>query len=199
MAFGNKKQITESIKLSATLFLIASVVAVLLAVAHYFLSPVIAAKAEERVNLPFETLFSEADHFEPVKTTVNEVTLLNEVVPIKAVYAAKSVENETLGYCIRVTPNGHSDVIDMVVACNADDAVTGVQILSIGDTPGIGLKVQNDQNFQKSVLGIKNPVNPVQSTPSSKREVQVIAGATVSSKAYINGVNAAIEVAQGLE
>ncbi len=199
MGFGNKKQRNELIRLSVTLFLIASIVAILLAVANYFTSPIIAKKAEERINQSLATLFIDADHFELIKTTVEEVTLLNDVVPIQAVYAAKSFENETLGYCIQVTPQGYSDVIDMVVACNQDDIVTGVEILSINDTPGVGQKVQNDLDFQKSVLGINNVVNPVQSAPSSKREIQVIAGATVSSKAYINGVNAAIEVAQGLE
>ncbi len=199
MRFGTKKQRGELIRLSVTLFLITAVVAVSLAVVNYFTEPVIAEKSEERISDALSSLFQEADRFELVKTTTDSVMVSNELVPINAVYAVKLADNTTIGYCIRVAPTGYSDTIDMLVGCDRADVVTGVRILEISDTPGVGSKVNTDEEFQKSLVGINNQVTAVLTEPSSKREVQVIAGATVSSKAYIRGINAAIEVAQGLE
>lgn len=198
MSFG-KSQRNDLLRMALTLFVIAAVVAALLALANYFTAPVIASSAQDRLDRSLNALITEASSFEEAEEYAETITLGTTKVDVAAVYVAKAANGQKLGYCVEVTPNGYADVIDMMVAIDGEGAVCGVQILSISDTPGIGLKIQSDEDFQKSVYGLTDGAKIVRSAPSKSNEVQVIAGATVSSSAYINGVNAALEVAQLLE
>ena len=199
MAFGTKSQKIDFIRVALTLFAITAIVAAVLAVANYFTAPVVAQSAKERLDRSLQTLMADAKSFETVSGFETRVTVGNTKVPVAAVYAAKDASGAVIGHCVEVTPSGSSDLIDMIVAVNSAGAVSGVQILSISDTPGIGMKVQSDEVFQKSVNGLNEPAVIVKSKPSAKNEVQVISGATISSSAYINGVSAALEVVQKLD
>ncbi len=198
MSPDSKNLKIDFIRMALTLFFITALVAAALATAHYYTGPIIEQKAEERLDESLKMLFSDAKSFEPVEKVDKTVSFGTVKVPVKEAYQAMDATDERLGYCIRVTPTGYTDLIDMMVAVNRDGMVSGVQILSIADTPGIGMKVDTDETFQKRLLGITDSVKAVKTTPSPG-EVQVISGATVSSTAYINGVNAAVEVAQKLK
>ncbi|MBQ7094954.1 MAG: FMN-binding protein [Clostridia bacterium] len=198
MAFGTKQQKNDFFRLSLTLFAITALVAAVLALANYFTAPIIERAAKERLNTSLSKLISEADSFEEMPAFPKEITAGGVSVPVDAVYEAKDSAGTFLGFCVHVAPSGYSDVIDMIVAIDQAGAVRDVEILSISDTPGIGLKVKNDQEFQKSVLGLSEVAAIVKNPPASKTQVQVIAGATISSSAYISGVNAAIDVASQL-
>lgn len=189
---------TELLRLSLTLFAITSIVAVLLAVANYFTSPIISEAAKNRLNHSLSRLMGEAT-FEQVSGFKDEIKLSGTTIPVLAVYEAKGFNGESMGYCVRTTPQGYSEVIDLMVAIDEDGTVIGTDILSIGDTPGVGMKVDSDRDFRESVLGCFDLIEAVKTAPKNKSQVQVISGATVSSKAYINGVNAAIEVVQLLK
>lgn len=188
----------DFIRMALTLFAITAVVAGALAAANFFTAPIIEQSAQERLDHSLKALIAEADRFEAVEKFEKTVSFGEIKVPVEEVYLALDSAENKLGYCIRVMPNGYSDVIDMLVAINKEGAVSGVQILAISDTPGIGMKVQSNEEFQSRLLGLEDSVKAVKTTPSVG-EVQVIAGATVSSKAYINGVNAAIETSRKLE
>lgn len=199
MSFGTKSQKIDFLRLALTLFAITALVAVMLALANYFTAPIILASAQERLNNSLNSLMADAVSFELVEEYEPQVNLGSVKVSVPAVYSAVDANGQSIGYCVRVTPVGYSDLIEMIVAINGEGAVSGVQILSIADTPGIGMKVQTDEEFQKSVYGITDVVKIVKTAPSNKSEVQVISGATISSTAYINGVNAAVEVVQNLK
>lgn len=195
---SSKSQRIDLIRVSLTLFAITAAVAVLLAVVNYFTAPVIALSAQERLDRSLNALMPDAVTFEELDGYEQKVSTGGARVPVAAVYAAKSSAGEQIGYCVEVTPSGYSDAIDMIVAIDASGAVSGVQILSISDTPGIGMRVNSDTEFQESVYGLTEPAAIVKSTPLSRSEVQVISGASISSSAYINGVNAALLTVQQL-
>ena len=197
MSLDSKNPKIDSIRLALILFLITSLVAVALAVANYYTSPIIEQAAHERLDDSLRELFAEAKSFEPVEDYEDSVSFGTVKVPVKEVYLAKDDAQQVLGFCVRVTPAGYSDIIDMMVALDADGMVVGVQLLSIAETPGIGMKVDTDETFQKRFWGLTDTVKAVKTIPSTG-EVQVISGATVSSTAYINGVNAAVELVQNL-
>ena len=60
------------------------------------------------------------------------------------------------------------------------------------------MKVDSDEKFKTSVYGLDDTASIVKTEPKGN-EVQVISGATISSSAYINGVNAALAVADSLD
>ena len=68
----------------------------------------------------------------------------------------------------------------------SDDSVKGVAIVSAQETPGIGTKVTEGDEFTKQFAGL-------QGTATIGENVDAIAGSTISSKAVTTGVNTAIE------
>ncbi len=194
MSSENKSPVIDLLKTAFTLFLIAAFVAILLALANYITAPIIERSAQERLNQSLNNLMTDAVTFE----SVDDHALVETMVPVLAVYRGLDKTDAETGYCVHVAPTGYSDTIDMMVAIDKDGTVSGVQILSISDTPGIGMKVESDEDFKNSVLGFAETVNIVKSAPTNANDVQVISGATISSTAYLNGVNTAIEIVQFL-
>lgn len=196
MSSDSRNPKIDFLRMALTLFAISALVAALLGLANYFTAPVIEATAEKRLNDSLRSLVASADHFDVVDETSyeNNVTVNGVSVPVRAVYNAVNQKGGFEGYCIQVQPMGYSDIIDMIVAIDKEGAVSGVQILSISDTPGVGMKVDSDEEFKTSVYGLDDAAAIVKTEPMGN-EVQVISGATISSSAYINGVNAALSVA----
>ncbi len=194
MSSENKSPVIDLLKTAFTLFVIASLVAVLLAFANYVTAPIIERSAKERLNQSLNSLMADAVTFEEVHDTA----LVEFSVPVLAVYRGLDKTDAETGYCVHVAPTGYSDTIEMMVAIDKEGAVSGVRILSMADTPGIGMKVSSDVDFQNSVIGIAETINIVKNAPTNPNDVQVISGATISSTAYLNGVNTAIETVQFL-
>ncbi len=186
----------DFLHMALLLFLITAIVGCILSVVHYYTDPVVERSAQERLEESLCELFPDAENFEIPIEYPQEILLGTVRVPVKTVYLVKDRASEVSGYCVNVSPQSYSDALDLLVAMDKTGAVTDVEILSISDTPGIGLKVQSNKTFRSSVKGLVDSAKIVKETPSSKEEIQVIAGATVSSSAYINGVNAAIEAVQ---
>ncbi len=198
MSSQTKKVALDFIQMALTLFGITAVVAVLLALANSVTSPIIEESAQDRLNQSLNSLMEEAVTFEEMTEYSKKVNVGGTTVPILAAYQGRNQADVVTGYCVHVAPTGYSDAIEMMVAVNGEGAVSGVQILSISDTPGIGMKVQSDLDFQNSLLGLSEQANIVKSAPQKPNDIQVISGASISSSAYINGVNAALETAQVL-
>lgn len=196
MASHLKSQNNDLLRMALTLFIIASLVGAMLSVVHYFTAPVVVRSSEERLNRSLVDLMGDTAEFVLADDYTKEIVLGNVHVPVHAVYCVKDQADQPLGYCVNVSPSGYVDVIDMMVALDKDGIVKDVVILSSLETPGIGSKVKNNKTFRAGVNGLSDSAKIVKDTPKNKDEVQVIAGATVSSAAYINGVNAAIEAVQ---
>ncbi len=198
MSSNSKSVKFDLLRMALTLFAISAVVAVALAAANYFTSPIIAQSAKDRLDQSLRVLIEDADTFVALEDFEQEIQIGNTMVPVAAVYEAKDQAGEKFGYCVQVMPSGYSNAIDMLVSI-IDGAVSGVEILSISDTPGIGMKVESDRAFRESIYGITDPVSIVKTTPKGKNEAQVISGASISSSAYLNGVNAALEAVKAYE
>ena len=189
----------EILRISVTLIALAVVVAVVLGAVHALTAPVAARLEEQRLSETLNGLIEGAAVIEETEGFEPSITTGNVQVPVKTVYVVEDAAGAVLGYCVEVLPFGYEDVIDMIVAVNAGGAVCGVEIISHSETPGSGAKIESDEDFRQSVYGLDDTASAVKSDSAGKGEVQVISGATVSSTAYINGVNAAIEVVNRLE
>lgn len=193
MSSENKRTVVDLVKTSLTLFIIAAIVAIMLAVANNVTAPIIERSAQERLNQSLNELMTDASRFDSV-----DPALIDLDVPVLAVYKGYDQGEAEVGYCVHVAPNGYSDVIEMMVATDMEGAVKGVRILSISDTPGVGMKVESDEAFQNSVIGKSEVLTVVKGVPAAENEIQGISSATISSTGYVDGVNAAISVVQFL-
>ena len=98
-----------------------------------------------------------------------------------------------IGYVINVTSHEGSQAdITFSVGIQVDGTVNGYSITSISETPGLGMLV-NEDDF-KNQFNNKNEesFSVVKTTPSADNEIEAVTGATISSRAITNGVNACL-------
>ena len=73
-----------------------------------------------------------------------------------------------------------------------DGTLNGYSVTSIAETPGLGLKAQDDE-FIAQFKGKKvDAFTVVKQTPAADHEIESITGSTITTKAMANGCNAAI-------
>ena len=196
MASHLRVQKNDYLRLALTLFVVAALVGTILSVVHFFTEPIVENSAEKRLNQSFLDMMGEESAMEAAVDYSQEIVLGKVHIPIDTIYLAKDSSGNLIGYCVNVKPVGYSGIIDMLVGLDGEGAVKDVEILSMTETSGVGTKIKTNKAFRASLIGLTDSAKIVTHTPKPKDEVQVISGATISSTAYINGVNAAIEAVQ---
>lgn len=154
-----------------TLAVISSFVALLLAFINMITEPVIAKNEAENKKNAIMKLFPECEEFEAKLVENNE--------NVSEIYIVKS--GEKISYCVLANPNGFGGAINMFIGYDSDLSITGIEIISISETPGVGTKV-NDQAFLSQFISQKG---------GQTVELDAITGATISSKAVASGIDAA--------
>ena len=97
-----------------------------------------------------------------------------------------------MGYVITVTDHeGYGGDIQFSVGVSTDDTLTGISILSIGETAGLGMKAKN-ADFQEQFVGLPATGNLEYTKTGEEGKIDALSGATVTTNAMTNGTNAAI-------
>lgn len=105
----------------------------------------------------------------------------------------KLIKKSDGGLAFEIITDGYSKKgIDLLVGINKDGSVKGISVVSLGETPGLGTKVENE-SFLSQFTGKKGQLAVVKNAPSKEAEVQGVTGATYSSKGVTKAVNIAIE------
>ena len=107
---------------------------------------------------------------------------------VAAVYRAGDA-----GWVIEVTPSGFGGLIDMLVGVDKQGAVTGVSIVSMSETSGLGANAARE-SFRSQYVGKSGSVK----LRKQGGEIDALTGATVTSTAVTNGVNTALQAAAKL-
>ncbi|PWJ44644.1 FMN-binding protein [Sediminitomix flava] len=117
----------------------------------------------------------------------------------KKIYAGYNDNNELMGFAIEASGQGYADIIRILYGYDpAQQAVVGFYVLDSKETPGLGDKIEKDDNFLANfkALDVKldetftKIVNSVVTVKSGAKvnpwEVDGITGATISSRAIGN-------------
>lgn len=142
-------------------------------------------------------VFADADGFSDAEASLEEINqyLLDNGFKdtIKSIKMATDDSGELLGYVINVTANDGSQAsISFSVGVRADGTVNGFSITDIAETPGLGSKAADDEfNDQFENKNVDSFVI-TKDGADEDGEIQAITGATITSRAMANGVNAAI-------
>ena len=115
----------------------------------------------------------------------------------KRVYVGRDENGETTGVAISRGESGFQDVIMVIFGHDpVTGKLSGMKILDRKETPGLGDKIFKDMNFvdqffagpETPLLGVKNGAGKGQ-----PNEIDMITGATISSKAVIQIINNALK------
>ena len=142
------------------------------------------AETFKKVNENFEKLIAAAN---------NTNNTLNQVVNVK------KADGEFVGYAITVTNSeGYGGNIKLTVGIDAGGMVTGVSILAISETPGLGLNAKNE-SFIGQFAGVNTTAFVyTKNGKKADNEIDAITSATYTTKSVTNGVNAALSAVKAI-
>lgn len=150
---------------------------------------------ERKIREACQAVFAQADQFETLDYAVNEVLaeqLAGEGVKIGTVYQALDSAGSPLGYVIETTSGaGYGGNITLYAGITNDGIVNGVSILTISETPGLGMRAEEvlvPQFAEKQAVVFTYTKTGSQ----SDSEIDAISGATITTKAVTNAVNGAV-------
>lgn len=159
--------------LALKLFVICLVVALGLSALNYVTSPIIAQLTETAKKEAMASVLPGC-----------ELTKANENVYIG------TVDGKTVGYAVNVvTPEGYGGDIEMIVGFDEKLQITGVEYISMSETPGLGTRAK-EETFVAQFIG----------QPAKEfSEIQAVTGATVTSKAVNKALNQASDLAKEIK
>lgn len=118
------------------------------------------------------------------------------------VYAAYDAKGELKGVALEAAATGYQDVIRILYGYNQDcQCVTGIKVLKMAETPGLGDKIAFDPEFLKNFEALDARLNEAKNalenaivtvkhgTKREQWEIDSISGATISSKAIGRMIN----------
>ncbi len=163
------------------------------------------AQMEENTKLTaYKTVFPEAASFSdmPEATAGSEALIANagiSGVDIDSIVQAVDASGNKIGYVINSTTHeGYGGDISISLGVDNEGCVKGMEILSISETAGLGMKAKEptfkDQFRNKTVTQFTY----TKSGASQEFEIDAISGATITTKAVTNAVNAALEFYRSL-
>ena len=147
----------------------------------------------------YQAVFEEAESFEDYEGF--EEAEAAEVVAgsgytentINGVVEAKDAFGNTLGYVITLTSHaGYGGDITFSVGITKEGVVNGYSITSIGETAGLGMKAKEEKFSSQFREKNADSLEVVKGTVANENQIEAISGATITSKAMTNGVNAAL-------
>ena len=178
------------------LLVITLVAGLLLGLVYQITKDPIAIQKEKAKQEACKEVFADAFEFEELEATNPNTASWVEAgyagESIDEVMAAKDSSGNTLGYVITVTTKeGYGGDIRFTIGIRNDGLVNGISILEISETAGLGMRAEDvlkpqfaDKNIEKFEY--------TKSGASSEHQVDAISGATITTNAVVNGVNAGL-------
>ena len=109
-----------------------------------------------------------------------------------AVYGAYDENGSMIGVVVTTVSSGYGGKIEVMTGIKSNGQVSGVNILSMEETPGLGARGKED-SFLKQYKGMDNSNIAVSKDGG---EINALSGATITSRAITRAVNEAIEISK---
>lgn len=145
-----------------------------LAVTNYATMPIIQEATRRAQDAARLELLPEADSFTQAEGIA--------VTDVENVYVA----NNGVGAVVTAVSKGYGGTMTVMVGFNADGTIRQIKVTENAETKGIGSKVAGDPTFWTRFEGLEAKELVL------NQDVDALSGATVSSKALLAAVNAAI-------
>jgi len=161
----------DYIKYAGILFAITFVTALLLGVVNNFTAPVIENFKNEKMRAAIEVVVEgKIDVATEKKYDVDGESTVTEIT---------SYVNDSgnVVYAVKAIPVGYAGDIEMMVGVNNQGMVTGVEIINMSETAGLGANAKGNTQWLSQFLGKGND------------KLNTITGATITSKAVQKGVD----------
>lgn len=160
------------------------------------------AKAQiEANNKAYQAVFTEAASFETDDALTALIEGCNQQlaglnygsVEVTEILKAMDASGTQQGYVINSLSNdSYGGAVKLSVGLKEDGTITGIELLEINDTPGLGMKA-DEPDFKNQYVGKNAPeLSVVKTGNADDTQINSISGATITSSAVTNAVNAAL-------
>ncbi len=112
------------------------------------------------------------------------------------IYAGYALDGRRMGFAIAGGKPGYQDIVGLIFGYDAEsDELLGMKVLESKETPGLGDKIEKDSAFVSSFRGVVPLIEGVKAGAGtgSEHEVDMITGATISSRTVIEIINERME------
>lgn len=186
------------IKDALILFAITLIAGLMLGVVNDITKEPIAQQEQKAKNEACQNVFAVADSFEAQELADSaqiEWVLTDAGISgadIDELMAAKDASGALLGYVITVTDHeGYGGDIQFSMGITNEGTLNGISLLSISETAGLGMRAGEvlvpqfaDKNVSKFTY--------TKTGATADSEIDAISGATITTNAVVNGVNAGL-------
>lgn len=196
---NKNKDISAMLKDAVILFAITLISGLILGFVYQITKEPIAAQEAKAIQeacaavFPGETdITFEETGYVPTAQLTKEIR--DTGVQIGTIYKALASDGAIKGYVVQsTTKEGYGGSIVIYVGISVDGKVSGVSILEIAETPGLGMNAE--EVLVPQFAGKEATAFTVTKSGSvTTSEIDAITGATVTSKAFVNAVNGAVRV-----
>lgn len=194
----------ESIRNTVSLMLITVIAGLLLGVVYEITKKPIAEEQQRAKEEAYREVFADAESFEAVEVKTEAVEeKLNKKGFDATINEAMQVFDKSgnpAGYVLTVTDHeGYGGDIQFAMGVKNDGTVNGISFLSISETAGLGMKATED-DFKKQFADKKvDSFVYTKNGASADNEIDALSGATITTNAVTNGVNAGLYYISTLE
>lgn len=164
-------------------------------------------QAEKKKNEAYAKVLNDASSFEEKDTDdfskyyniLNEYDITKKNVVIDGIAMGYDNNKELVGFVVSVTSKeGFGGDISFTVGVKMDGTVSGVSILSISETAGLGMNATQDEFLNQYLISGDGLFVVNKEDGADGINIDALTGATITSKAMTKGVNSAIIVAREL-
>ncbi len=157
---------------------------------------------EQTKQEAYRSVFAEASTFDAESSEITEA-LSRAASDIEAAgYAKETIEEalaardeagNILGYVFTVTSHeGYGGDITISMGVKLDGTVTGVEILSISETAGLGMKADEPSFKEQFANKAVAKFSYTKTGASTDYEIDALSGATITTNAMVNAVDAGL-------
>lgn len=171
----------------ATLVIVLAVICVIMAfllgMVNKVTAPAIEANTQKTVEESLQKVLPADGYTDLYLDEATGASLYTGDVPgITTVYQAGDE-----GYVVRVVPtSGFNGAIDMMAGFNSDGTISGIAIITHGETSGLGANATKPE-WQAQFKGLDGEVT----VEKDGGQIVAITGSTITSRAVCDGINAA--------
>ena len=178
-----KKSSNQIVKLAVILFLVSAITSGVLGLVNMLTKDKIAEQNAIATAKAYNEVLPYDGEYEPVEGYDTE-----EFDTVDSISKAGDA-----GYVVELTFSGAQGYITAAVGIDNNDTVTGVSVISHGETPSLGSRI-TESDFRDMFVGAAEGV----ALSKNGGTIEAITSATISSQAMVDATNTAIAAVKSL-
>jgi electron transport complex protein RnfG len=198
-----KKKSTQStlVRDTAILFAITLIAGLLLGLVYEITAPIIAERRLQAKMDAYKVVYQSASEFieddvltEKAGKAAETILVENgyDTITIDEALIAVDASGNKIGYVLSVsTQKGYKGNITLTLGYSLDGTITGMEFLMINETAGLGSKAK-EPSFKGQFVNKQIEKFTLSKNATNADEVDALSGATITSRAVLDAVNAGI-------